>query len=195
MGWVQPAELRGNRVVLTPLHREHAKELFPLLEPETFKYYVTIQPPSYDLTGATAFVEMLLNAPNTMAFVVRLASTGELIGMSCYMDIRENQRGLEIGMTWIVPAHRGTAVNPEMKFLMLRHAFEQFKALRVQLKTDGRNLHSQNAIKKLGAVYEGTLRKHGIQPNGYVRDTVLFSILDTEWPAVERKLLDRISPV
>lgn len=193
MAWAQPAELRGKHVVLTPLLPEHAAELLPLLNPETFKYYVTIQPPSYDLSGAETFVEMLLSAPNTMPFIVRLAETGELIGMSCYMDIRESQRGLEIGMTWIVPSHRGTAVNPEMKWLMLKHAFEVFGALRVQLKTDGRNLHSQNAIKKLGAVYEGTLRKHGIQPNGFVRDTVMFSILNTEWPSVEERLLNRLA--
>lgn len=163
-----------------------------LITPETFRYYVTIQPPSYDAEGALAFVELLLSEPNTMPFVVELRETGQITGMSCYMDIREMHRGLEIGMTWIVDGYRGTKVNPEMKLLMLQHAFEVFGAVRVQLKTDGRNVHSQNAIKKLGAVYEGTLRKHGIQPNGFVRDTVMFSVLSDEWPRVRQGLLERL---
>ena len=117
---------------------------------------------------------------------------GSVLGMSCYLDIRSDHRALEIGMTWYIEAVRGTRVNPECKLLLLGHAFEDLGAVRVTLKTDLRNEHSQAAIAKLGAVKEGVLRKHGIQPNGYVRDTVFYSVLDEEWPKVREGLLARL---
>ncbi len=108
------------------------------------------------------------------------------------MDVRPAHRGLEIGYTWIARAYQGTRVNPECKYLLLRHAFEKLGAIRVQLKTDGRNLQSQHAIEKLGAVKEGVLRKHLILPDGYVRDTVMYSITDSEWPHVKSRLEARL---
>ena len=108
--------------------------------------------------------------------------------MTCYLDIRAKERGLEIGFTWLAKALQGTQVNPECKYLLLRHAFEEQHALRVQLKTDGRNKQSQRAIEKLGAVREGVLRKHMIMPDGYVRDTVMYSITERQnWPAGRRR--------
>lgn len=87
---------------------------------------------------------------------------------------------------------QGTSVNPECKYLMLRHAFEDWGAMRVQLKTDRRNLQSQRAIEKLGAVREGVLRKHMLLPDGYERDTVMYSIIDDEWPAIRDRLIERL---
>ena len=95
-------------------------------------------------------------------------------------------------MTFIDPAFRGTFVNPEMKFLMLQHAFETEGAIRVQLKTDARNAHSRAAILKLGAKFEGVLRKHGMQVDGTVRDTAMYSITDEEWPEVKQRLTARL---
>jgi ribosomal-protein-alanine N-acetyltransferase len=86
-------------------------------------------------------------------------------------------------------------VNPENKYLLLRHAFETLGAIRVQLKTDGRNLHSQRAIAKLGAKLEGTMRRHIIMPDGYFRDTVMYSIIDDEWPGVKAGLEERLGYV
>ena len=104
-------------------------------------------------------------------------------------------RGLEIGFTWIAKPHQGTLVNPECKYLLLRHAFDDQHAMRVQLKTDLRNVQSQGAIEKLGAVREGVLRKHIIRPDGYLRDTVMYSITAEEWPAVRAKLEQRLGYV
>jgi RimJ/RimL family protein N-acetyltransferase len=109
------------------------------------------------------------------------------------MDIRPKHMGLEIGTTWIGRAHQGTKVNPESKLLLLAHAFERLGCERVQLKTDGRNLQSQHAIEKLGAVKEGVLRKHMIMPDGFVRDTVMYSIVAAEWPDVKRGLEARLA--
>lgn len=117
------------------------------------------------------------------------------------MEIRPEHRGVEIGRTWIGRAHQGTQVNPEAKFLMLRHAFERLSpgAIRVQFTTGGSNVHSQRAIAKLGAVHEGVLRSFRIVPSGpdpadppIVRDTVVFSVLDREWPDVKRGLVGRL---
>jgi RimJ/RimL family protein N-acetyltransferase len=95
---------------------------------------------------------------------------------------------VEIGSTWITPAWQRTAVNTEAKFLMLRHAFEEWKCIRVELKTDALNQKSRNAILRIGAKEEGTLRRHLITWTGRVRDSVYFSILDSEWPEVKARL-------
>ncbi len=189
---VTPIPLVGEGVRLDPLVREDAPVIATVLVPETFRYFVSIQPRSYDLEGIRDFVDQLLEAPGTLAFVVRSRTDGSVLGMSCYLDIRSDHRALEIGMTWYIEAVRGTRVNPECKLLLLGHAFEDLGAVRVTLKTDLRNEHSQAAIAKLGAVKEGVLRKHGIQPNGYVRDTVFYSVLDEEWPKVREGLLARL---
>jgi RimJ/RimL family protein N-acetyltransferase len=108
------------------------------------------------------------------------------------MDIQNANRGVEIGTTWIGRAYHGTRVNPEAKYLLLRHAFEEQGAIRVQLKTDSRNQQSQRAIEKLGAVKEGVLRNHMIMPDGYFRHTVMYSITDAEWPAAKARLEARL---
>ncbi len=112
--------------------------------------------------------------------------------MTSYLDIRPQDRALEIGFTWVAKPYQATAVNPECKYLLLRHAFEEQGAVRVQLKTDLRNLQSQAAIAKLGAVREGVLRKHMVMPDGHVRDTVMYSVTNDEWPAVRRRLEERL---
>ena len=104
------------------------------------------------------------------------------------MNIDRTNRRVEIGSTWIAPAWQRSAVNTEAKFLMLRHAFEVWNCMRVELKTDALNEKSRNAIRRIGAQEEGTLRKHLITHTGRVRDTVYFSILDTEWPSAKGEL-------
>jgi RimJ/RimL family protein N-acetyltransferase len=117
------------------------------------------------------------------------------VGTTSYFDIRPEHRGLEIGYTWLGKAYQGTHINPENKYLLLRHAFETLGAIRVQLKTDRRNLQSQAAIAKLGAKLEGTLRKHSIMEDGYIRDAVMFSVIDLEWPEVKAGLERRLGYV
>jgi RimJ/RimL family protein N-acetyltransferase len=109
------------------------------------------------------------------------------------MNIDRANRRVEIGSTWIAPPWQRTAVNTEAKYLMLRHAFEEWKCLRVELKTDALNQKSRNAILRIGAKEEGTLRRHVITWTGRVRDSVYFSILDSEWPEVKAKLQAKLA--
>jgi RimJ/RimL family protein N-acetyltransferase len=121
-------------------------------------------------------------------------SDGVVVGTTRFIDIRRPHRGLEIGWTWITPAAQRTAINTEAKYLMLRRAFEEWGALRVQLKTDANNAQSRAAIQRIGAAFEGILRKQLLRDHdGYQRDTAMFSITDTEWPAAKRKLEARLA--
>ncbi len=118
---------------------------------------------------------------------------GAVVGWSSYLEIAPNDARLEIGNTAYDPGVWGTAVNPECKLLLLTHAFEHLNMGRVQLKTDIRNTRSQQAIHRLGATYEGVLRRYQRRSDGTVRDTVLFSITAEEWPVVRQRLSDRLS--
>ena len=121
-------------------------------------------------------------------FAIVEQATGQAIGSTRYFDIKPEHRNLEIGHTWLGKQYWRTRVNTECKYLLLRHAFETLGCARVQLKTDRLNVRSQAAIKRLGAVEEGTLRKHMWVQGRRFRDTVLFSIVDDEWPAVREHL-------
>jgi RimJ/RimL family protein N-acetyltransferase len=134
-----------------------------------------------------------LGAADSQLWALVLKETGEAVGVSGYLEIRPPHRGLEVGRTWIGKAHQGTRVNPESKYLLLRHAFEDLGAVRVQLKTDLNNLQSQRAIEKLGARREGVLRKYQTRSNGTIRDTVVYSVIAEEWPAVKTGLEARLS--
>jgi N-acetyltransferase len=115
-------------------------------------------------------------------------ASGKVVGATRYMNIDVGNRRVEIGSTWIAPPWQRTAVNTEAKYLMLRHAFETWKCMRVELKTDVLNEKSRKAILRLGAKEEGIFRKHVVNWNGRIRDSVYFSIIDTEWPAVKAEL-------
>jgi ribosomal-protein-alanine N-acetyltransferase len=182
-------ELEGHGIRLEPLRPQHADALSQAADPDTFRYFVSMQPRSLEPLDFRTFVHESMSAANTMSYA--LIVEGQPAGMSSFMDIRQEHRGLEIGMTWIAKRWQGTHVNPAMKLLMLDHAFA-CGALRVQLKMDSRNKHSERAVAKLGAVREGVLRKHFVLPDGYVRDTVMFSITDDEWPSVREGLLRRL---
>ncbi|HEX5818420.1 MAG TPA: GNAT family protein, partial [Gemmatimonadales bacterium] len=127
-----------------------------------------------------------------LPFAVRLAD-GRLVGSSSYLDITPAHRRLEIGATWYHPDVWATAVNPECKLLLLTHAFEVLQVNRVALVTDALNLRSQAAIARLGAVREGVLRADRITQTGRVRDSVIFSIVAAEWPAVRHGLERRLA--
>lgn len=186
-----PVTLRGKHITLRPLATGDAAALFAVTPRTTFPYFLSWPtewtPEAFDRWLATHIAN-----PKTRAFAVIERDTGNVIGSTSYMDIDPPNRCIEIGATWYAPAHRGTNVNPECKLLLLGHAFEKLGCVRVTLKCDSRNLHSQAAIAKLGATREGTLRKHRIQADGYVRDTVYFSIIAEEWPRVRDGLLARL---
>jgi RimJ/RimL family protein N-acetyltransferase len=130
----------------------------------------------------------LQEAGATVPFATISLEHGRAMGATRYLTIMPQDRGLEIGWTWLGPEVQRTGVNTEAKYLLLRHAFETLGAIRVQLKTHHNNLRSQRAIERLGAVREGTLRNHMIMPDGSYRHSVYFSVIDDEWPSVKTRL-------
>lgn len=128
----------------------------------------------------------------SIVFTTIETASGRVIGSTRFMNIDRNNRRVEIGSTWIAPAWQRTAMNTEAKYLMLRHAFEEWGCFRVELKTDALNEKSRNAILRLGAKEEGTLRRHVVTWTGRVRDSVYFSILDSEWPEVKVRLEEKL---
>lgn len=189
---IEPMTLVGSHVRLEPSREDDAEAMHAAASADTFRLF-TRPPHPWSVDACREYLRFLLGHPSTVPFSVFDARTGTLIGGTTYCDIRPEHRGLEVGWTWITPARRGTAVNPEMKLLMLRRAFETplfatGPAIRVVLKTHHLNAHSQAAIRKLGAQLEGTMRNHVIMPDGSIRHTVLFSITDAEWPTVRASL-------
>ncbi|MFG0285113.1 MAG: GNAT family N-acetyltransferase [Phycisphaerales bacterium JB039] len=190
--WITPTTLEGAAVRLIALAPAHAPDLLTAATPETFRYF-SRAPAPFDLGGMAAFIDFLLGPAATVPFCIIDRATERPIGITTYLDIRPQHRGVEIGWTWLTPAARGTRINPEMKLLMLRHAFEALGAIRVCLKTDERNTHSQRAIEKLGARREGVLRHAVIMPDGFRRSTVMYSIREAEWPQVRARLQGRLA--
>ena len=134
-------------------------------------------------------------AGTRVPFVIRRQSDQHIVGTTSFFDIRKPERALEIGHTWLAPPACRTAVNTATKLLLLSHCFETLGCRRVQLKTDARNEISQRAIERLGATREGTLRKHMRLHDGFIRDTVFYSILPEEWPAIKARLTARLSHI
>jgi RimJ/RimL family protein N-acetyltransferase len=142
-----------------------------------------------------AYIQTALDAQaagTALPFATVHEPSGQVVGSTRYMNIDAANRRLEIGSTWIAAPWRRTAINTEAKYLMLRHAFETLGCIRVELKTDALNQRSRNAIRRIGATEEGTLRQHVITWSGRLRDTVYFSILDSEWPRVKRDLEQKL---
>jgi len=188
--WKTPVNLTGAVVRLEPLAEAHIPGLAAAgQDPEIWKYmlYGDLSSPE----GMRAWVEEMLRrqAQGTdLAFAVVHLPSGQVAGATRYLEMRPEHRGLEIGGTWYATRFQRTAVNTECKYLLLRHAFEQLGCVRVQFKTDARNERSLRAIERLGAVREGELRNHMLLPGGRVRNSVYYSILDREWPAIKAGL-------
>jgi RimJ/RimL family protein N-acetyltransferase len=178
-------------VDLVPLSPAHAPELLAVADERCFQFLWDV-PRTWDEAGFRAYIERSIASAGRVALAIISRDSGRAVGTSSFIDMQPEHRGVEIGFTWIAPAARGTRVNPESKLLMMTHAFEEKSAVRVQLKCDARNVQSQAAIRKLGAVREGVLRKHRILPDGYIRDTVMFSITAGEWPLVKHALGERL---
>ncbi len=189
-----PVTLEGRSIRLEPLTLDHAAELHRHASAEIFEWMVD-WPLDASLPAYLEWERRGLEMPGAQLFAIALQETGEPIGSTSFLDVRSAHRAIEIGRSWIGRTHQGTAANPEAKLLLLRHAFETLGALRVQLKTDARNLQSQRAIEKLGAVREGTLRNYQIRADGRPRDTVMYSITAGEWPAVRSGLLERLERI
>jgi RimJ/RimL family protein N-acetyltransferase len=183
--------LEGRVVRLEPLEERHRDDLLAAAaeDPHIWDYM------SSNLADPSTWPAYLADAqgPNFVAWATVDRASGRAIGSTRFGDIEPEHGRVEIGWTWIAPAFQRTAVNTEAKLLQMTYAFETLGAGRVALKTDGRNERSQAAIARLGAVREGVLRRHTRLPDGYVRDTVYYSILADEWPAVKARLTERLA--
>ena len=192
---VTPITLEGSVVRLEPIRRDHAEVFWEVAKDaldDIFKWIPYRMKTREDFQSLVEKVFDEQERGESVAFATVERGSGQVIGSTRFMNIDRINRRVEIGSTWIIPAWQRTAVNTEAKYLMLRHAFEVWQCLRVELKTDALNQRSRNAILRIGAKEEGALRKHVITWTGRARDSVYFSILDTEWaevkPALERKL-------
>lgn len=184
-----PVTLRGPHVLLEPLRREHARELWPpASEPEIWLYMRKAVRTPEDLAAWIDERVKAEEAGKALPFLQRDARTGAAFGSTSIFDCDREMRTCEIGHTWIGASHRRTPANTEAKLLLLTHAFDALGMNRVQLKTDARNVRSRRAIERIGAVHEGIVRKHMVTETGYVRDSALYSIVAGEWPDVRRRL-------
>jgi len=202
---VEPITLEGLHVRLEPMTQAHAEPLInAAADGELWNTQVTIIPKSEGMKDYIQFALDGMAQGNQLPFVivrkdsdanVPLASrsagalaSDQIVGSTRFYEIRPQDRAAAIGYTWLGKSAQRTRVNTESKLLMLTHAFEHWRCNRVELITDVLNEQSRTAILRLGAKQEGILRKHLILPNGRVRDSVLFSITDEEWPEVKQRL-------
>lgn len=186
--WNEHFELKGETVTLLPISFEHIDGLWEAAKPdEIWTYMATTVRSKAEMEQMIASAIQKREKGTEYTFTV-VNQEDKIIGSTRYLDISPEHNSLEIGSTWYHPDSWRTRVNTECKYLLLQHAFESWKVRRVQLKTDSRNLRSQKAIGRIGALKEGTLRKDRKILGGYVRDTVFYSILDNEWETVKWNL-------
>ncbi|MBA2621408.1 MAG: GNAT family N-acetyltransferase [Acidobacteria bacterium] len=186
---IEPVILDGEFVRLEPLCAEHVDELYEAGADETL--WLWTQAINKNKTDMRRYVEAALDEFDrkvSLPFVTIEKSVGKIVGSTRFGNIDQKSRRAEIGWTWINSDWQRTRVNTEAKFLMLRHAIETWRCIRVELKTDAPNEKSRSAIRRLGAVEEGILRQHMITDAGRFRDTVYYSILDSEWQTVKVNL-------
>jgi RimJ/RimL family protein N-acetyltransferase len=188
---VAPVTLAFNGVRLEPLAPHHADGLRAAAsDGELWNLYVTSVPKPAD---AQAYIDKALSTTDRLAFAVLDAVDGTVLGATSYHDIVPGVDRVEIGYTWYAKRMQRSHLNTSCKLMLLRHAFDTLGCAVVGLRTDGENFASQAAIERLGAHKDGVLRHHAARPNGEPRDTVMYSILRAEWPAVEANLQARLA--
>lgn len=187
---VKPVTLTGKIVRLEPLSESHITDLAGVgLEPEIWRFMRYGKVETEVQLGAWVHEMLDLQAQGTdLPFAVIHLASGNAIGCTRYLNIDPPNRSLEIGGTWYGLEYQGTKVNTDAKYLLLKHAFETLSCVRVWFKADARNNRSMHALERVGAIKEGVLRNHMILPDGYIRDSVVYSILPEEWPRVKQKL-------
>jgi N-acetyltransferase len=186
---VKPVVLQGERVRLEPLALGHLDALAAFaLNPDLWRWRPHHVENKDDLERYIQYCLDAQTAGTAIPFVTVVRAVDLVVGSTGFMNIDRQNRRVEIGGTFIDPAWQRTFVNTETKYLLLRHAFECWRCIRVELKTDSENERSRRAILRLGGKEEGTLRNHMVMPNGRFRHTVYFSILDFEWPSVKQAL-------
>lgn len=186
--------LVGQRVDLVPLAETHVPALAEVAcrHPEIWAFTSTGIRSAQDAEAEVRAALQQRDRGEARPFAILSRGDGSFLGSTRLYQMSRANRNLEIGYTWLTPSVWRTAVNTECKFLLLRHAFEELRCVRVALRTDRRNLRSQAAIERLGAKKEGVLRKHMILADGYVRDTVYYGIVDEEWAEVKAGLIAKM---
>jgi len=189
MAFIDPVALKGRVAALEPLGREHEKGLAEAAaDGELWRlWYTSVAAPDKMGEYIASALDMRARL-GAMPFVVRENATGEVVGCTRYFNVDAANRRLEIGHTWYAKRVQRTALNTECKLLLLTHAFEKLRCIAVEFRTHWFNHASREAIARLGAKQDGVLRNHQISPDGSYRDTVVFSIIESEWPAVKRHL-------
>ena len=181
--------LNGAGVRLVPMTRAHAGSLYETVrEPGVWTYIPVRMETPEDMQRIVDDAVTEAENGHALPYTIMDSADSRVLGSTRLFDLSDENRSAELGWTWLTPGVWRTRVNTECKLLLLTHAFETMGANRVQLKTDARNERSRRAIERIGAVFEGILRSHYILPDGYVRDSVYYSVVSAEWPEVKRRL-------
>ncbi len=192
MNYFEPVTLEGKHIQLEPLNPEiHAAPMYEFFESQVTEFLSRGGTPVKTATDLQAHLELLNAIPKRLNWAVRILGTNAIAGRISYSEINEASKWLEIG-TMLMPAFWGSLANPEAKLLLMTRAFEVLQVNRVQFKVDVRNQRSQGSMAKLGAVREGVLRQYQIRADGFVRDSVIYSVLRSEWLEVKHKLEVRV---
>jgi RimJ/RimL family protein N-acetyltransferase len=188
--WITPVILTGNLVRLEPIALTHEHGLIEATQDGAlWQLWFTSVPNSEQVAEFITTALELQRIDSALAFSIVENSTGRILGSTRFCNIDAKNRRLEIGYTWYRESVQRTGVNTECKLLLLQHAFEHLQCIAVEFRTNWHNLKSRAAIARLGAKQDGILRQHQLMPDGQYRDTVVFSILNSEWPAVKTQLL------
>ena len=191
---LDPVTLDGTRVRLEPLTPAHEEPLLAAAaDGELWNLVVTVVPSRVTIGDYLARAFRAQAAGHELPFAIRDRATDRIVGTTRYRSIELAHRRVEIGSTWLAASAQRTAINTEAKFLLLRHAFEILGCNRVELVTDVLNARSRAAIERLGAKQEGIHRAHMVMPGGRIRDSVYYSIVGPEWPAVKANLSTRLA--
>lgn len=194
MPWLQPVTLRGTHVVLEPLsHARHDELVTAVRDGELWNLWYTFVPPPEKMRLEIDRRLELQQQGSMLPFAVIDTRTGSAVGMTTYMNIEAEHRRLEIGSTWYSKSVQRTALNTECKLLLLTHAFEALASIAVEFRTHYFNQASRRAIERLGAKLDGILRNHRFSSDGTLRDTCVYSIIASEWPAVRSHLNHQLS--
>jgi len=190
MNWIpHPVVLKGEHVRLVPLHSDHFPALLKIAtHPAIWEHLPFDGTQSEILKSELQFAILCRVKGEQYPFSIFENKTDKIVGSTRWFDIHPQHKKLEIGWTWMSPEYWGSGLNTEAQLLQLQFCFEQLKTQRVQLKTRATNLRSIKAIEKIGAIFEGTMRKDRMMSNGEPRNSCMFSIIDDEWPDIKLKL-------
>jgi RimJ/RimL family protein N-acetyltransferase len=192
--WLQPVTLAGDIVVLEPLRHDHVDDLVAAAsDGRLWELWYTSVPTPEGMAAEVAARLAALDAGTMLPFTVRRADTGVVVGTTACCNVDAAAPRVEIGYTWTARSAQRTGVNTESKLLLLGHAFETLGCIAVEFRTHWHNVQSRTAIARLGAKQDGVLRNHRRQPDGSLRDTVVFSIIESEWPAVRTGLRHQLA--